>query len=230
MDPLNQLTGPATDLLDRVDRVLAAAGAPDGHPIWSLLRRLRVLPGDAARAVCALRAAPLVAAADAARQLLAAYDEACVALAAPVSWQGPAAEAFAGYRDGLTTYLAGDGETLIGRAAATASYADALAEWVTDARLALARTLADVLASAEAVAVVTATTGGAGPIHAGADTGGVPVVLAAAEIGARVLGTIAEAYHHATVLSGRWAPELAALAYRVPEAPAHPLDTGRIVH
>jgi len=47
MDLLDRVTGPAADLLARVDDGLLAEGAPAGHPIWPLLRRAGALPGDA---------------------------------------------------------------------------------------------------------------------------------------------------------------------------------------
>jgi hypothetical protein len=55
MDPFDRLAGPAGDLRRRVGESLAAGGAPEGHPIWPLLRRLRALPGEA---LAALRPAP----------------------------------------------------------------------------------------------------------------------------------------------------------------------------
>ena len=75
-DALDHLAGPADALLDRVDRLLATAGAPDGHRIWPLLRRLRVLPGDAARALLACRSAPLTGVGAAARAAVRAYGDA----------------------------------------------------------------------------------------------------------------------------------------------------------
>ncbi|MEE6261294.1 hypothetical protein [Plantactinospora sonchi] len=198
MDALDHLAVPGADLLARVDTLLGTAGAPAGHPVWPLLRRLRVLPGDALDAVLACRPAPLVAAGAATRTAGRAYDDVRVALAEPVGWRGPAAEAYAAQRRALVTYL-GDGPgSLAGRMAATAGYAEAVADWIGRTRAALARTLAEVLGSAEAVTVVTTPAAGQ-----------VPGTVAAAEIGVRVLATVAEAYDEVEALSGRWAAELA---------------------
>jgi|HigsolmetaAR206D_1030411.scaffolds.fasta_scaffold00514_3 hypothetical protein len=220
-DALDHLAGPADALLDRVDRLLATAGAPDGHRIWPLLRRLRVLPGDAARALLACRSAPLTGVGAAARAAVRAYGDARDALAAVDSWRGPAAETYAARRRALGAYLAAGPESLAGRMAATAGYAEEVAGWIDRSRTALARTLAEVLGSAEAVAVVT-----------GRDADPTVVASAAAEIGARVLATVAEAYDVAETLPRRWASELAGSALRPPpeepELPSRP-DGGPIV-
>ncbi|WP_233604197.1 hypothetical protein [Micromonospora sp. HM5-17] len=214
-DALDQLAGPAGELLDRVDRLLTAAGAPDGHRIWPLLRQLRALPGDVLRAVLACRPGPLLAAASTARTACRAYDEARAVLADGGSWQGAAAEAYAARRRSLATYLGEGPEGLAGRMGATAGYAEAVADWIGRTRTALARTLADVLGSAEAVAVVTTR-----------DAEPNAVVPAAAEIGARVLATVAEAYDAAEALPRRWAPELVEAVHRPSDGADPPLGPG----
>ncbi|WP_326561362.1 hypothetical protein [Micromonospora sp. NBC_01796] len=206
MDPLDHLAGPGSDLLRRVDDLLAAAGAPDDHWIWPLLRRLGTLPGDALGEVVALRPAPLAAAGHAVRTLVREYDHARADLTGGDPWQGAGAQAYAAHRDALAAYLDGDPESLTGRLEATAAYADAVDDWVAQSRHALARTLADVLGSAEAVAVVTGTDSGT-------------VALAAAEIGARVLATVTEAEARGTALLHQWAPDLTELPYRGPVDP-----------
>lgn len=200
MDPLDRLAGPAADLLGRVDDLLAEAGAPDGHRIWPLLRRLRVLPAEAVTAVAALRPEPMTAAAAALRDLTRGYAHAGAALAGELDWAGAGAEAYTAHRDALATHLTG----LTGRLEDDASFLDALADWMTAGRRALARTLAEVLGSAEAVAVVV------GPI------GGSPVTpaAAAAEIGVRVLATVADLYERGEALRQRCAPQTAELAFR----------------
>ncbi|MFI6763337.1 hypothetical protein ACIBF5_29810 [Micromonospora sp. NPDC050417] len=207
MDPLDHLAGSAADLLGRVDDLLAAAGAPDDHRIWPLLRRLRALPGAVLGEVLALRPAPLTAAGHAVRAQIEEYVHARQYLTGDDPWQGAGARAYAAHRDALAAYLDGDrSESLTGRLDATVSYADAVADWMVRTRYALARTLAEVLGSAEAVAVVTAGRGGdpgvAGP--------------AAAEIGARVLATAAEAEEQARALLHQWSEALAELPYRAP--------------
>ncbi|WP_422772876.1 hypothetical protein ACN28C_07870 [Plantactinospora sp. WMMC1484] len=214
-DVLDQLAEPAVELSGRVDDVLAAAGAPAGHRIWPLLRRLRVLPGDAVQAVIELRPGAMAGAEQVTGDLRRAYEEVRATLAEGGSWQGPAAEAYAAHRSALTEHVAG----LTGRVDATAAYAEAVAYWIADTRRALARTVGDVLGSAEAVAVVTAARAGVGP----------SVVPAAAEIGARILATVAEAYDRAEVLPQRWVAELEVLAHRPPDAPAMGPGGGRIV-
>ncbi|AVT39805.1 hypothetical protein [Plantactinospora sp. BB1] len=225
MDVLDQLAEPAVALSGRVDDLLAAAGAPDRHRIWPLLRRLRVLPGDAVRAMLGLRPEALADAAEVDAELRRAYHEAGAVLADGGSWQGPAAEAYAAHRRGLAGHLT----ELSRRADATAAYAEAVAGWIAESRYALARTLADVLASAEAVAVTTARTGESGPASSGVPPGGLPVESAAAEIGARILATVAEAYDQAEALPRRWAAELDLLEHRPSEAPVLRADGGRIV-
>lgn len=228
MDPLDHLAGPSAELLARVDALLVDAGAPANHPIWALLRRLGALPGDAVGTVDALRSAPLAAAAPPLRELIREYDVVRASLAEGGSWEGAGADAFAAQRGALATYLAGGEESLTGRLATTASYAEALAEWVAQSRDRLARTLAEVLGSAEAVAVVT---GGATTPSTGAHDGDQGATQAragqaAAEIGARVLATVAEAYDQAEALLHGWAAGLAELPYRAPVEGASRLDGG----
>lgn len=208
MDELDRLTEPGTDLLRRVDNLLAAAGAPDGHRVWPLLRRLRALPGEAFGAFAELRPAPLATAGHAVRQLIREYDHACANLTDSGDWSGAGASAFAEVRSALVAHLDEGPESLVGRLESTAGYADALADWVDRSRLALARTLADALGSAEAVVVV-----GAGRSGDGADDA---AGLAAAEIGARVLATLSVAYDGAERLLREWGPSLAESVYRPP--------------
>lgn len=215
MDALDQLAGPAAGLLNQVDDLLARAGAPADHPIWPLLRRLGVLPGEAVGALAALQPAPLAAAGPSLGALAREYEDARADLADGGSWEGAGAEAFAAYRASLAAYLADGPESMTGRLATTASYADALAEWVTQTRAVLARALADVLGSVEAVAVVTGA--GSDPQPA--------AVQAAAEIGAWVLGGVAEAYDEAETLLHRWAPRLAELPYRAPADGVSTIDS-----
>ncbi|MFU8851666.1 hypothetical protein ACNAW0_11895 [Micromonospora sp. SL1-18] len=204
MDALDRLAEPGLDLLARVDRLLAA-GAPEGHRLWPLLRRMQVLPGAAVREFLDLHPAPLADAGHAVRRLVRGYDEACAMLADPVAWSGPAASAYDEARTALLRHLDEGPESLVGRLESTAGYADALADWVEGSRLALARALADVLRSAEAVTVHTADAAG-GDERAGA--------LAAAEIATRVLGVLGVAYDGAETLLRQWAPSLAETTWR----------------
>jgi hypothetical protein len=199
MDALDRLAGPANDLLSRVDDALSRAGAPADHPLWPLLRRLKVLPGDAVAAVTALRPAAIADAGPALRALSGEYAQ---PHATPPDWQGPTAEAFTA---GWTTLSAYVEQGLAERLAETASYAEAVADWLARTRLAVARTLATVMASAEAVTVQT-----------GAEPG--EVVRAAADIAARVLGAVADAYAQADPLLATWSGRLGELPFMPPYA------------
>ncbi|SCL37505.1 hypothetical protein GA0074692_4691 [Micromonospora pallida] len=220
MDRLDRLTEPGLDLLGRVDTLLAA-GVPEGHPVWPLLRRMRALPGEAVRTFLDLHPAPLAEAGRAVRQLVRRYDDACAALTDQAAWSGPAASAYGEVRAELLRHLDEGPDSLVGRLESTAGYADALADWTERSRLALARTLADVLGSAEAVTVVTATgggqagAGGSGSGQAGAaGPGGGASARAAAEIAARVLAVLSVAYDGAETLLRQWAPSLAEASWR----------------
>jgi hypothetical protein len=210
MDPLDRMADPAKDLFGRVDDVLAVAGAPAEHRLWPLLRRVGVLPGDIVDAFVAMRAAPLEAEAARVRVSAGGYDDARSALHA-VSWEGAGGLAYEHARDALAAHLVDGPDSLAGRLAAVARYLDAVADWVERSRRALARTLADAMSSAEAVAVVTAGAAGPGP-------------TAAAELGARVLAVAAEAGDDAEALLRRWEPELARVALRAPVVVSSRLD------
>ncbi|MEU2168006.1 hypothetical protein ACH47V_15805 [Micromonospora chersina] len=205
MDALDRLAEPGLDLLARVD-VLLAAGAPDGHRLWPLLRRMQVLPGAAVREFLDLHPAPLTGAGHAVRRLVRGYDDTCALLTDPVAWSGAAAAAYDEARSALLRHLGEGPESLVGRLESTAGYADALADWVEGSRVALARALAEVLRSAEAVTVHAATRPGADAGRAGA--------LAAAEIATRVLGVLGVAYDGAETLLHQWAPSLAETTWR----------------
>lgn len=210
------------------------------------------------------------------------------------AWQGASAEAFADWWTALAAYLTGKphgsdaggagqpghaddvgGEGLAGRLAATAGYLEATAGWASRTRLALARTLATVLTSAQAVTLTIrpAVTGwpiepggggwliepvrqgwpagtgagsrspnpGAGTWSPDPQTARLPyppatqgsagtevglglmaepgqtvsagVILAAADIGACVLGSLAAAYDEAEVLLATWSGRLDELPF-----------------
>ncbi|MER7888682.1 hypothetical protein ABTX15_02530 [Micromonospora sp. NPDC094482] len=211
MDALDRLAEPGLDLLRRVDTLLAA-GAPESHRVWPLLRRMQVLPGDAVRAFLDLHPAPLAGAGHAVRRLVRGYDDVSATLADPVLWSGPGAEAYGQARTALLHHLEEGPESLVGRLESTAGYADALADWVEGSRLTLARALADVLRSAEAVAVVAATSMSAGSVGSSGPAG--PGVAEAAEIAARVLAVLCVAYDGAETLLREWAPSLAESTWR----------------
>ncbi|MFJ6198808.1 hypothetical protein [Micromonospora sp. NPDC092111] len=230
MDALDRLAEPGLDLLARVDALLAA-GAPEAHPVWPLLRRMQVLPGEALRAFLDLHPAPLAAAGHAVRRLVPGYDDACAALTDPGVWSGPAATAYDEARTALLRHLDEGPESLVGRLESTAGYADALAHWVEGSRLAVARVLAEVLGSTEAVRVRAATASGTAPgtgpasgveaasgaepaLGVGPNPGAEPGRGAAAEIATRVLSVLGVAYDGAETLLRQWSPSLAESTWR----------------
>ena len=150
MDRLDHLLDTASPLLDLIDRVLSTVGAPEGHPVWPELRRVRLLPGDAARAVGALYPEAILDAVPALRADAQAYAAVADALPLAGAWEGEAAvEVFGGSAAGLLVRVGH-------RMAATADLADALTNWMARARGDLAAILVAVLASTEAVALATA--------------------------------------------------------------------------
>lgn len=177
MDRLDELLAVASPLLARVDALLGERGAPADHEVWRQLRRVRLLPGDAARAVASLRPGEF----DDAVGLLRADARACAEVAAGLppagDWSGEAAEAYGEVRGRVADRLSGDGESLDERLEASADLAQALIDWMARARGDLTVALARVLASGEAVALAA---------------GDEPE--AAAAVAAAVLRAIAESY------------------------------------
>lgn len=211
MDALDVVRDAAEELLARAQRALDQAGAPADHPLWPLLRTVRVAAPEAVRAVVALRPDPLPEAGVRLGRLVAAYRRviggepgAGVAPAGPAAtpfgvtggraaeWTGAAADAYTERARAVTGYVSGEWSDpaggVLGRASATAAYADELADWIVDTRLALAGTLAEALVSRQAL-----TLHAADPLSAEAG-------LAAADVTARVLATVAEAYERASRL------------------------------
>ena len=179
-DRLDEVLGVAAPLIAMIDAALAEQGAPADHEVWRQLRRVRLLPGDAARAVASLRPADF----DEAVRLLRADARACVEVAQelpnPGEWEGEAAAAYVELRDRVADRLSGDEESLDERLEASADLAEALIDWMERSRVELALALAGVLASGDAVA-----------LRADDDP------LAAAAMAAQVLRTIAESYAEA---------------------------------
>lgn len=188
MDRLDQLLDTARPLLDRVDEVLSLTGAPADHGIWAELRRVRLLPGDAVRAVAALRPGAFTEAVGELRAGARACAQVADSLPPPDEWTGEAADAYAEVRRRAAAHLGGGDESLEERLEATADLAQALTEWMTRTRSDLAGTLADALDSGQAVAL---TGGGVTvpPPH--------PEMLAAADVAAHILRAIADNYDYA---------------------------------
>jgi uncharacterized protein YukE len=178
LDELLRLVGP---LLRQVDEVLTVAGAPPDHPVWTELRRVRLLPWDAVQAVAALRAAELTDVAAELRAEARSYADLAEAMPAPGGWTGDAADAYDDARRRVAAQLSGGVDGLDERLAATAG----LADWMTRTRDRLAATLATVGTSAEALSL--SFSADVRPPAAGD-------VRAAAEVATRVLGAVADGY------------------------------------
>ncbi|MGK5680394.1 hypothetical protein [Actinoplanes sp. URMC 104] len=187
MDRLDELLDAAAPLLRRAEDVLDSAGAPPGHPLWDDLRRVRLMPADAARAVAELRPSALAGAAPELRAGARVCAEVAGSLPPPDDWEGEAADAYEDLRRRTIRQLSGDHDSLEERFEATADLAAALHEWMTRTREGLASVLADVLTSAEAV---TLTAPAAFPPTA-------DEVQAAADLAVYVLHAIAVDYAEA---------------------------------
>jgi hypothetical protein len=196
MDRLDQALQTAGPLLRTVDEVISTVGAPADHRLWTELRRVRILPGDAVHAVAALRPAELSEAAPELRADAQAYAQLAESLPSAGGWTGEAAEAYDAARLRAAEHLSGGPESLGGRLAATADLADALQEWMSLSRARLAVLLAEILTSAEALEMSGET---------GLDPTADRAVTAAAEVGARVLREVADSYDAAADLIRRTA-------------------------
>ncbi|SDT72398.1 hypothetical protein [Actinoplanes derwentensis] len=185
MDRLDQLLTVANPLLTRVDDVLSTVGAPGGHDVWAELRRVRLLPGDAARAVAGLRPTAILDSVPELRADARAYADLADALPLPGEWSGAAADAYEQARRSTAERLHGGPDSLGERMEATADLADALTGWMLGARADLAESLAEVCLTTEALTL----TGSAHP--PGQEAG------AAAAIGAILLRTVADSYDRA---------------------------------
>jgi hypothetical protein len=185
MDRLDDVLTVAGPLLERVDEVLSGIGAPGGHDVWRELRRVRLLPGDAARAVAALHPTAILDAAPELRADARAYVDLADALPLAGNWTGAAADAYEQARRSAAEHLNGGPGSLGHRMSATADLADSLISWMLRTRADLAATLAEVMLSTEAVLLTTGD-------HPPSD-----LADAAAVIGARVLRTVADGYDEA---------------------------------
>ncbi|BCY05201.1 hypothetical protein [Actinoplanes sp. L3-i22] len=186
MDRLDHLLTAAEPLLSRVDQVLSAVGAPEGHEVWPELRRVRLLPGDAARAVAALHPAAVADAAPELRAQAQACTDTADTLPLATGWTGDAANAYESARRRAAEQLTAAPDSLSRRMTATADLADALTDWMTRTRGDLAGALAGVLISAEALTL----TAGAGFPQPGE-------THAAADVAALLLRTVGDSYDQA---------------------------------
>jgi hypothetical protein len=231
MDALDRLEPVARPLLRQVDNALATLGAPTDHAVWGLLRRLGTTPADAVTYFADLRPDRLRETAGGLRAQVEAYVAGLIPTSPP--WEGGAAEIYTAQARGLEAHLRGtDGATsegMVGRLRDTASFVDAVAAWQQDGRDRMARTLADVLTSTQAVAVRSHPSLGLGLAEVLRDSAGAAggsglarAVLAAAEIGVAVLGVAEDAVATGTDVHRAWASNLIELPYR-PVVAAEPL-------
>ncbi|MGE5827623.1 MAG: hypothetical protein ACM30G_04565 [Micromonosporaceae bacterium] len=218
MDALQRVEPAARGLLVRVDAALIAHGAPDGHPLWPLLRRAAVPPGEAVAFFAGVDPAPLRAAAGDLRGLAQRYAETSVPT--QPAWQGSAGAAYTAAAEALAAHLgAGDDpDSMGGRLAATASYVEEVADWYAKTRAAIAVALVEVLGCAQAVAVGTGPdlSAGAAELARPADVAVPPALAAAADIGAHVLAPVVAALELGRELADRWAQRLAELSLPAP--------------
>jgi hypothetical protein len=230
MDLLDRIHPPARDLLDRIDAALIAGGAPAGHPILPLLRRLGALPGDVVAHLAAVVPEPLTSAGDPVRREADGYESGQASVPVPAAWRGPAAESFAAQWSTVSGHLAGDPASMAGRLGSTAAYLDDVVAWLLRGRRALAGALAECLGSAEAVtlraAPAAARASGSDPGRPGSTTGpgSSPgdahgpgdAARAAADLGAHVLACAAEVLDDGQRVVDAWAGRLDELPIPAP--------------
>lgn len=199
MDLLDRVRPAAEDLLGRIDTALRTHGAPGGHPVWALVRQVGAMPADAFAHLALLDAEPLRDTAASLRAAAAEWPGIVASLPTEVGSEGVAAQAYAS----SWPAVAGDLDGLTDGLSSTGRYAAEVADWIDGSRAALAREVATCLGSREAL------------VLRGAPPGAVDsaAILAAAEIGARVLGAVAGALDAGWQVRDRWS---AALAERTP--------------
>jgi hypothetical protein len=225
MDALARLEPVARPLLRQVDNALATLGAPVEHPVWGYLRRLGTTPADAVAFFADVQPARLRTTAGQLREQAAGYE--AVSVPARLPWQGAAGELYASQAAGLDAHLRGEAG-MAARLRATASYVDAVADWHQDARDRVARVLAEVLTSTEAVTLRSYPALGHGltelmhieAMHeagaTGAGGGLRRAVLAAADVAVAVLTVAEDAAASGRDLHHMWDPSLAEITYRAP--------------
>ena len=191
MDQLDLALQTAGPLLRRVDQVISTVGAAPDHRLWGELRRVRLLPGDAVRAVAALRPAELAEAAPELRADARAYAGIAASLPGPGGWTGEAAESYQAARRRAADFLSGAPDSLDERLEATADLAEALLSWMSETREEVGAALALALGSTEALQLAS---------DAPLDPAANQAAAAAADVGANLLRTIANSYDLATDL------------------------------
>jgi hypothetical protein len=233
MDLLFRVAPIAEGLLARVDSALLAAGAPAGHPIWPLLRRLGALPGELVTQLAAADVESLREAGQPLRELAKSYVDGVELMPGAAGWRGDAADAFGTQWRSLADHLAEGPRSLAGRLGQTASYLDDVAAWLAGARQAVAVALVECLGSIEAATVKALPASALGSGAAGlasawlaADPrsrtrGASPdlAIQAAASIGAHVLRAASAALDEGEELRSRWSGRLDELPFTPVPAP-----------
>jgi hypothetical protein len=216
-DALARLAPVAEPLLRDVDNALATLGAPPSHPVWRRLRSLAATPAEVVMSVAEWEPDRLRGVAASLREQAEAYERVAIAAAGP--WQGAAAEHYAAAARAVRDHLCGDPvESMAGRLRAQASAADAVADWQRSGRDAMAAVLAGVLMSRQSLAVRSHPALGNGRAVAmwqPATDGLTEAVLAAADIGAALLG-VADEVLGAGERHVRTLGDLGELVYRPP--------------
>ncbi|MEV0454737.1 hypothetical protein [Catellatospora methionotrophica] len=165
MDALTHLHHSTSGLLARVDGCLVRWGAPEGHPVWALLRRTGALPGDAVAGLIGWPVAPWLEQKDRLRLQLSEVEEIGEQLGRVPAWDGRAGDAFAASRDRVSREF----EQWAERLRADVTFHEELVTALGDGRARVARRLAQVAGSAEAVVLVI----GEGPVPGDTAPGGV---------------------------------------------------------
>jgi len=184
MDRLDEVLATARPLLRQIDDVLVTVGAPPGHPVWAALRRVGLLPGDAAEAIAALHPATLAGTVPELRADARIYADVAADLPVATDWSGDAADAYEATRRREAGLLSGGPDSLDERLHATADLADALADWMQRTRDSATVALAGMLTSDDALLLGGAVT------RLPEET----EVLAAAHLATTLLRTVADNY------------------------------------
>ncbi|WP_155368963.1 hypothetical protein [Catellatospora vulcania] len=173
MDALTRLHRGTTGLLARVDGCLTRWGAPEGHPVWPLLRRTGALPGDAVAGLAGWSVQPWLEQRDSLRLQLAEAQVIGERLARVPAWDGRAGDAFAAARDRVSREFGHWADRLH----AEAVFHQELAATLGEGKARVARALGRVAGSAEAVVLLI----GEGPVPGDTAPGGVAVGVPGAD-------------------------------------------------
>jgi hypothetical protein len=191
MDQLDRVLDVAGPLLDRLDAALSEGGAPPDHELWTHVRRVRLLPGDAARAVAALDPEGLRDLGPGLRESVRTYEDLADSLPGPAEWMGEAADPYDQARHRVAHHLTSAPDSLAARLEATARLTEDLTGWMHETRARLTESLIALL-----LLTTTTTTGDPSAEAGGSFARG----TAAADAGLPILRTIADAYEMAADL------------------------------